>query len=81
MKLTPEYLEEQIATSEYLEAFPMIICVLTTVSGFKLTGTSAPIDPNNFDKQIGNDIAYKNAFEKLWELEGYHARKVIHGKE
>ena len=29
------------------------------------------VDPANFDKAIGNRIAYDNAFNKLWPLFGF----------
>ena len=47
------------------------ICNITMVNGFGVRGESACVDPRNFDQAIGREIAYENAFQKLWELEGY----------
>ena len=47
------------------------ICNITMVNNFGVRGESACVDPRNFDQAIGREIAYENAFQKLWQLEGY----------
>jgi hypothetical protein len=47
------------------------ICNITMANGFGVRGESACVDPRNFDEAIGRGIAYENAFDKLWQLEGY----------
>ena len=76
--LTKTYLENLIEKSEYIrhENSTLTICVLTLKSGFVVTGESACISPENFDAQIGREIAYNNAFEKLWQLEGYRQKAL-----
>lgn len=49
----------------------LTICTITMVNGFTVIGHSACVDPARFNQQMGEEIAYENAFEKLWELEGY----------
>lgn len=49
----------------------LTFCVLTLRNGFTVTGESACASPENFDAGIGRDIAFKNAREKVWLLEGY----------
>lgn len=53
------------------------ICAITLKNGFTVVGESACIDPNNFDQTIGQKIAYENAFEKLWQLEGYRVKSQL----
>lgn len=72
MKVTEEELNGLIEDVRYLVDGTMTICVIKLKCGFKLTGVSACIDPANYDKGVGEDIAYKNAFDQLWQLEGYH---------
>jgi hypothetical protein len=36
-----------------------------------VTGESACASVENFDKEIGEAIAYNNAVQKIWMLEGY----------
>jgi hypothetical protein len=47
------------------------ICQIQTISGFSVIGTSSCLDKKNFSLDVGRDIAYEDAFSKLWELEAY----------
>ena len=53
------------------------ICAITLKNGFTVVGESACIDPNNFDRVIGQQVAYNNAFEKIWQLEGYRIKSQL----
>ena len=71
--LTIEYIESCVVHSVYLRSQdgPLTICVLTLKNGYLVTGESACISMDNFNEQIGKDIARANAIEKVWMLEGY----------
>jgi len=56
----------------------LTVCVITVENGFTVTGESACADPANFNKEIGESIAYDNAFDKLWALEGYLLKQRMH---
>ena len=58
----------------------LTFCVLILKNGFTVTGESACASPENFDAEIGKKIAYKNAREKIWQLEGYLLKEKLHGK-
>lgn len=49
----------------------LTICVLTVDNGFQVTGESACVKGPNFKQEIGEDIAYKNAFNKLYGFFGF----------
>lgn len=49
----------------------MTFCVLQLKNGFTVTGESACVSAENFDAQIGRDIARANAIEKMWLLLGF----------
>lgn len=68
---------EQIPTSLYLLTF----CVLTLRNGFTVTGESACASPENFDVQIGRNIARQNAVQKIWPLLGYELRTKLAAEE
>ena len=53
-------------------------CVIILENGFKVEGVSACVDPAIYDEQLGRQYAYENAFNKIWELEGYLLRQVLH---
>lgn len=58
-----------------------IMCT-ATLDGFAIAdGFGGCVDPENFDTEIGQQIAYKNckpaAYNKLWELEGYRLSRSL----
>lgn len=56
----------------------LTFCILTLENGFTVTGESACASPENFDAEIGKKIAYDNAREKIWLLEGYLLKQRLH---
>ena len=56
------------------------ICIIILENGFKVEGVSACVDPANYNEEIGRKCAYENAFNKIWELEGYMLRQSLHEK-
>lgn len=67
----PAYAHEDYFAKEDKSTPCLTICILTLENGFTVTGESACASPENFDKLIGQKIAYQNAREKIWMLEGY----------
>lgn len=57
----------------------MTFCVLQLKNGFTVTGESACVSPENFDAQIGRDIARANAIEKMWLLLGFRLADKLAG--
>lgn len=55
----------------------LTFCILTLENGFTVTGESACASPENFDPEIGKKIAYDNAREKIWLLEGYLLKEKL----
>lgn len=56
----------------------LTICVLVLENGFTVTGESACASPENFNEEIGRKIAYENAIDKVWLLEGYLLKQNLH---
>jgi hypothetical protein len=72
-KLTREDIEASVA-SKYFHRVPnttVTICVLTLKNGFNTVGTSACVDPAEFNAEIGTQVAFEDALNKIWNLEGY----------
>ncbi len=59
----------------------LTICILSLENGFTVTGESACASPENFDEKMGREIAYKNAREKIWQLEGYLLKEKLYQAE
>jgi hypothetical protein len=47
------------------------VCNLILDNGYSVRGESACVVPENFDKEIGETLAYREAFDKLWPLFGF----------
>lgn len=56
----------------------LTICILSLENGFTVTGESACASRENFDKLIGQKMAYENARNKVWQLEGYLLKDKLH---
>ena len=57
----------------------LTFCVLVLRNGFTVTGESACASPENFDAEIGRNIARQNAVAKVWPLMGYELRSKLAG--
>lgn len=47
------------------------VCVLVMFNGFNVIGKSTPLDPANFNKELGQKFAYEDAIRQLWPLMAY----------
>jgi Phage protein (N4 Gp49/phage Sf6 gene 66) family/Protein of unknown function (DUF2829) len=56
----------------------LTFCVLVLRNGFTVTGESACASPENFNADIGKKVARENAIDKIWPLEGYLLRQMLH---
>ena len=72
-RVTPAMVEEVIISAKYhrFENTTVTICLLILRNGFTVVGESACASPDNFDEDLGKKIAYENARNKIWMLEGY----------
>lgn len=55
----------------------LTFCVLVLKNGFTVTGESACASPENFDAEIGRNIARQNAAQKIWPLMGYALKEKL----
>lgn len=72
-RLTPEHIAGMCQEDQYY-VFPRTqttICCITLFNGYTVTGESACVSAENFDEEIGRAIAFDNAKDKIWALEGY----------
>lgn len=52
----------------------MTFCVLVLQNGFSVTGESACASPENYNRELGNELAKKNAVNKIWAFLGFELR-------
>jgi len=72
-KVTKEGIESRIKSVDYivLPNSTVTICNMVLENGYSVRGESACVDPRNFNMEIGRQLAYRDAFSKIWPLEGY----------
>lgn len=59
----------------------LTICVLVLRNGFTAVGTSACASPENFNAQIGRQIAKEKALEDVWKVMGYALKNKLANQE
>ncbi len=81
-KVSKESIEKKIVKSGFKRLSGKLThCTLILENGFEVTGESACVDPANYNQEIGEKIAYENAFEKIWQIEGYLLQENIYLKK
>lgn len=72
-KVTAESISRRIVSTEYYRwpGKTLTLALITLDNGFTSLGQSACVDPENFDENLGRKYAKQDAFNKLWQLEGY----------
>jgi hypothetical protein len=72
-RLSPEKIDAVIVSSTFtiLPSGRTTICELTLKNGFTVRGESSVISIANFNKALGEELAYKDAKRKVWQLEAY----------
>lgn len=79
-RLTPDAIDSVIYDSKYhvIPGTTTTVCCLVLRNGFTVIGESAAASPENFDQEIGRKIAYENARNKVWALEGYLLKEKLY---
>jgi hypothetical protein len=82
-RITPEHIDQVITAEQYWQpdGTTMTVCMLSLVNGFQVIGYSAAASPDNFDATIGRKLAFDDARGKIWVLEGYLLRQVLHDQQ
>lgn len=82
-RLTPAHIDSVIMNIDYtvLKCGRTTICQLTLLNGYTVTGESSSVSKENFDESIGRKIAYDNARDKIWALEGYLLKQKLYEQE
>lgn len=80
-RILPAELKALIKEVEYVEHLSVggkLVrwCVLTLHSGFVVAGDpNITYSPENDRPSFGRELAYENAFDKIWQLEAYHRQQ------
>jgi hypothetical protein len=79
-RVTVDQIKSRIANVAFLRLVDttVTICSITLDNGYSVRGESACVDPANFNQEIGERIAYDNAFRNLWPLFGFLLAELRH---
>lgn len=78
-RVTPADIPAEVLAEQFY-VFPgtmLTVCCLTLKNGFTVTGESACASPENFDAELGQKIARRNAEAKIWGLLGFRLRDKL----
>lgn len=79
-RLTPADIDSAIESKAF-HVFPgttVTVCCITLTNGFNTIGYSAAASIENFDLEIVQKIAFENARQHIWQLEGYLLKQRLH---
>jgi len=71
-RVTPEYMKSRITSTDFTRIGETVThCRIVLDNGFSVSGESACVNVENYNQEIGEKIAYDNAFRQLWPLFGF----------
>lgn len=79
-KVTPDEVASAIVREEYtvLPDGRTTVCTLWLDNGFTVRGESSCVCAENFDPEIGNGVARRNAESQVWLLLGFRLAEQLH---
>lgn len=70
--VTKGFIEQRIDAVEYQKLGATgTLCRIQLKNGFQTIGHSACVNPEHYNQEIGERIAYDDAFKQLWPLYGF----------
>lgn len=81
-RITVEMLDHEIVSTQFhvFEGSCLTVCCITLRNGYTVTGESACAHPENFDAEIGQNMAFAKARDKIWGLLGFRLRDQLTGE-
>lgn len=78
-RLTPDLIDATIKYAEYWRVpnTTSTVCALVLQNNYVVIGKSAAASMTNFDEELGKKIAYDDAREQIWALEGYLLKQKL----
>ena len=74
-RITPKDLDDAMLQADlsyfHFPGTTVVVCCAVLANGFSLVGKAAAVSLENFDENVGREVAYKDAREQLWVLLGY----------
>ena len=75
LRITPKDLDDVMLEADlsyfHFPGTTVVVCCAVLANGFSLVGKAAAVSTENFDENVGREVAYKDARQQLWALLGY----------
>lgn len=84
MKTAPRVTFEEVQASIVKHEYILLpdgrttICMLTLDNGFTVRGESSCVSLANYNEKKGQNIAFQNATDKVWQLLGFRLADRLH---
>jgi hypothetical protein len=78
--ITEEYIAEIMENSEFKTFTTFDKCTIVSCqlpNGFVITESSACVSPENYDKDLGEEICFDKIADKIFELEAYRLQQNL----
>jgi hypothetical protein len=84
LAITDEYIAEIMDNSEFevhtvFDKCTVVSCRLP--NGFVITESSACVNPEDYDAELGKEICFNKIADKIWELEAYRLQQFLWEEE
>jgi hypothetical protein len=67
-RITLADLKDRVDSWEYVRRGVLTVCLMQLDNGYWLVGKSAPVDPDNYNAEHGEQLAYEDALRQAWPL-------------
>ena len=79
-KILPSVLDNNVMFVDY-HVFPetcITVCCITMKNGYNTVGHSGCVDPENFNEELGKEIAKNNAWNAMYHLLSYELKQKMY---
>lgn len=75
-QLDKDFVLSQIKDTKFFYDDMLTICVVTTLSDFKIVSYSACHNPDNYSEIIGRETSYNKCIDKLFEHCSFYIKTI-----
>ena len=74
--VTKEMVDDEILSAQYyqFDGTTVTVCCVTLKNGFTLVGKSACANPDNFERALGESLAFEDARQQCFAFLGFRLR-------
>lgn len=77
MNLLGPHLPPRVMGYHFDSLKSLTVCFIVLRNGFTVIGKSAPADPENYNRELGQKFAREDAIRQIWPIMGYAKREEL----